>query len=111
MIHCKGGQGFRLATYLHQLDATVTLPDGQVVLLDEYSFTDAPVFQMDHMIHEFWAMGTASLDSLQDGAARLQIEYRVFSFPGLGDPDRIDLIVPVLARGLRAERWARKRAT
>jgi hypothetical protein len=110
MIHCKGKRGFRLATYLNQLDATVTLQDGQIVPLDEYSFTDAPVFQMDHMIHQFWAVGTASLDSLQDGAARLQIEYRVFSFPGQGNPDRIDLIVPVLARGLRAERWARKSA-
>jgi hypothetical protein len=110
MIHCKGKRGFRLGSYLNQLDAKVTLQDGQTVLLDEYSFTDAPIFQMDHMIHEFWAVGSANLDSLQDGAARLQIEYRLFSFPGQGDPDCIDLIVPVLARGLRAHRWGRTSA-
>jgi hypothetical protein len=110
MIPCKGKQGFRLGAYLNQLDAKVTLQDGQIVQLDEYSFTDAPIFQMDHMIHEFWAVGTANLDSIQDGAARLQVEYRVFSFPGQGDPDRIDVVVPVLARGLRAERWARRKS-
>ena len=107
MIHCKGKHGFRLGAYLNQLDVSVTLQDGQVVLLDEYSFVEAPVFEMDHMIHEFRAVGTASLESIEDGAARLQVEYRLFSFPGQGDPSRIDMIVPVLARGLRGERWAR----
>ena len=82
----------------------------QVVLLDEYSFVDAPVFEMDYMIHEFSAAGSASLESIQDGAGRLQIEYRIFSFPGQGDPDRIDVVVPVLARGLKSERWARRPA-
>ena len=67
-----------------------------------------PVFQMEYMIHDFNAVGTAELDSVQDGAARLQIEYRLFSFPGQGDPERIDLIAPVLARGVRSERWARR---
>jgi hypothetical protein len=108
MIHCKGKRGFRLGAYLNQLDARVTLQDGQVVLLDEYSFVDAPVFEMDYMIHEFSAAGSASLESIQDGAGRLQIEYRIFSFPGQGDPDRIDVVVPLLARGLKSERWARR---
>ena len=110
MIHCKGKQGFRLAAYLNQLDLWVTLQDGQVVLLDEYSFVDAPVFEMDHMIHEFSAVGTANLESIEDGAARLQVEYRLFSFPGQDEPSQIDVVVPILARGLRAERWARRRS-
>ncbi len=107
MIRCKGKMGFHLGTYLNQLDATVTLQDGQIVPLDEYGLTDVPIVQMDYMIHEFWAVGTAHLETIEDGAARLQITYRVFSFPGQGAPDRIDTIAPVLARGLRAERWAR----
>lgn len=108
MIYCKDKRGFRLSAYLNQFDAKVTLPDGQVVALDEYGYTDQCIYQMEHMIHEFWATGTAHLDSIQDGAARLQIEYRVFSFPGQGSPDRIDVVVPVLARGQRSERWARR---
>lgn len=71
MIHCKGKHGFRLAAYLNQLDITVTLQDGQVVPLEEYSFVDTPVFQLEHMIHDFNAVGTAELESIQDGAARL----------------------------------------
>ena len=110
MVHCKAKRGFRLGAYLNQLDLKVTLQDGQVVLLDEYSFVDAPVVEMDHMIHEFSAVGTASLESIEDGAARLQVEYRLFSFPGQGDASHIDVVVPVLARGLRGERWARKRS-
>lgn len=39
MIHCKGGTGFRLSTYLNKLDFTATLEDGQRVPLEEYSFT------------------------------------------------------------------------
>ncbi|MBQ0946607.1 hypothetical protein KAK07_24995 [Ideonella sp. 4Y16] len=109
MIHCKGGQGFRLGAYLNQLEATLTLSDGQIIKLEEYGFTDECVFEMDHMIHEFWASGTASLESIQDGAARLQVEYRLFSSPGQGDPDRIDLVVPILARGVYAQRWARRK--
>lgn len=105
MIHCKGGYGFRLASQLNQLDLKLTLGDGQIVSLDEYSYSDAPLFEMEHMIHDFNAAGTANLKTIKDGAARLLVEYRLFSFPGQGDPDRIDLIVPILARGLTAGRW------
>jgi hypothetical protein len=108
MIYCKGDTGFRLGAYLNQLDAKVTFQDGQTVALNEYGFNDQCIFQMEHMIHEFWAVGTAEIDSLEDGAARLEVEYRVFSYPGQGDPDRISRVVPVLARGLHSERWARR---
>lgn len=108
MIHSKGGTGYRLSAYLHQFDCAVTLDDGQRVQLDTYSFTYDCLYRMEHMIHEFWASGAAEMGSIEDGAARLQIEYRLFSFPGQGDPERIDLVVPVLARGVRAKRWAPK---
>lgn len=108
MIHSKGGTGYRLSAYLNQFDCSVTLDDGQRVQLDTYSFTYDCLYRMEHMIHGFWASGAAEMESIQDGAARLQIEYRLFSFPGQGDPERIDLVVPILARGVRAQRWARK---
>ena len=108
MIHCKGPHGFRLSAYLNQFDCRVTLEDGQIVVLDDYSYTDDCLYRMDHMIHEFWATGRAELESIRDGAALLQIEYRLFSFPGQGNPDRMEMVVPVLARGVRAQRWAKR---
>lgn len=107
MIHCKG-QGFHLTTYLNRLDLSLTLASGDVVQLDEYSFTDNCIFEMNHMIHEFWASGVCQQKSLQDGAARLRVVYRLFSYDGQGNPDEIDLVVPVLARGIRVQRWARE---
>ena len=105
MVHCKGGKGFRLAAYLNQLDLKLTLADGQIVSLDEYSYNDSPLFEMDPMIHDFNAAGTTNLKTIKNGAAHLEVEYRLFSCPGQGEPERIDLIVPILARGLTASRW------
>ena len=108
MIHCKGPHGFRLSAHLNQFDCSVTLEDGQCVLLDDYSYTYDCLYRMDHMIHEFWATGGAELESIRDGAALLQIEYRLFSSPGQGNPDRIEMVVPVLARGVHEQRWAKR---
>ena len=107
MIHSKGG-GFRLSTYLNQFDCRVTLEDGQRVHLADYQYDYDCLYRMDHMIHELRAWGTAQMDSIKDGAALLQLEYRLFSYEGQGDPDRIELVVPVLAQGRRTDRWERK---
>jgi hypothetical protein len=107
MIHCKG-HGFRLSAYLNKFDCTLTLASGEVVLLDEYSYTDDCLYRMDHMIHEFWASGVVSLETIKDTAGLLHIEYRLFSFEGHGAPSIIEQVVPVLARGVHAKRWAWK---
>jgi hypothetical protein len=108
MIHCKGGHGFRLHAYLNQFDCWITFEDGRRIVLEDYSYTNDCLYRLDHMIHELWASGRAEMESICDGAALLQIEYRLFSFPGQGDPERIELVVPVLARGVHAHRYARK---
>jgi len=105
MIHCRGGKGFRLSAYLNQFDCSVTFEDGRKVRLDEYMYTDDCLFRMDHMIHELWASGKTEMESLNDGAALLEIEYRLFSVAGQGDPERIEVVVPILARGVRSQRW------
>ena len=107
MLHSKG-TGFRLSAYLNRFDCSLTLESGEVVELDNYSYTDACLHRMDHMIHEFWASGRTEMESIQNGAARLQIIYRLFSFDGQGDPDVLEMVVPVLARGSYKDRWARK---
>jgi hypothetical protein len=110
MVHCKGGAGFRLSARLNQFDCAVIFEDGQKVLLDDYSYTYDCLYRMEHMIHGFWASGMAQMESLCDGAALLQINYRLLSYSGQGYPDRIELVVPVLARGASAQRWGRDTA-
>ena len=82
MVHVKGRAGFRLSTYLKQFDCHLTFEGGQHVLLDEYSFTNDCLYRMEHMIHEFWVSGIVRLETVEDGAARLEIDYRLFSCPG-----------------------------
>lgn len=106
MIHCKG-TGFRLSAYLNRFDCSLTLESGETVEMNDHSYTDSCLHKMDHMIHEFWASGRTTMESIQDGAARLRIVYRLFSFEGQGDPVVIDMVVPVLARGICRERWVR----
>lgn len=107
MIHCKGN-GFRLSAYLNKFDCSLTLASGEVVPLAEYSYTDDCLYRMDHMIHEFWASGAVSIETIKDTAGILRIEYRLFSYEGQGAPSIIEQVVPVLARGIRAQRWARE---
>lgn len=105
MIECKNGTGFRLASYLNQFDCSVTFENGTKVALDQYSYDFDCVFGMNHMVYELSAHGTTHLESHNNGVGLLQIEYRVFSYPGQGDPSRISLVVPVLARGAFSQRW------
>jgi hypothetical protein len=104
MIRCNGGKGFRLAAYLNQLNCFLTLEGGERVHLHDWAHTDDCMLRMDHMIYDFRASGSVPLDKIRDGVGLLEIEYRLFSHPGQGNADRIELIVPVLARGVSSQR-------
>jgi len=106
MVHAKG-RGFRLSAYLNRFDCSVKLATGQSVNLDDVMYTDDCWSAMDHMVHELWASGSTSMDVIKDSAALLRVEYRLFSFDGQGSPSVIETVVPVLARGRRALRYAR----
>ena len=81
MINCKGSQGFKLSSYLNTIDGVVTLDNGQIVRFDQISYADTCLFRLDHMIHEFWASGSTTMDSISNSAGLLRIEYRLFSSP------------------------------
>ena len=108
MVYCKDSRGFRLSAYLNQFDCSTTFEDGRTVVLDDYSYTYDCLYRMNHMIHEFWASGRIAMDTIKDGAALLRIEYRLFSYKGQGNSSLIEVVVPVLARGIRAHRWSRE---
>lgn len=103
MVKSKNDGGFRLSAYLNQFDCSVTLEDGQRIALDS-SYSYDCMHRMNYMIYDFWASGIAKINTIRNGAGLLEIEYRLFSFPGQGEPECIQLVVPVLVRGPSANR-------
>lgn len=103
IVHAKDG-GFSLSAYLNQFDCSVTLDSGELIPLSDYRYTYHCIYKMDHMIYELWAAGITELESMSETAGLLRIEYRLFSFPGQGDPDIYERVVPVLPRGPYGER-------
>ena len=65
MIHDKG-VGFRLSSYLNQFECKLTLSSGQEIRMDEYSYTEACRYEMDHMVYELWTSGTIELEKIED---------------------------------------------
>lgn len=105
MIHAKG-LGFRLSAYLNKFDCMLTLASGHEIRMDEYSYTEACLYEMDHMVYELWMSGITELEKIVDTVDRLYIEYRLFSYEGQGSPYVIDCFVPVLARGVYSQRYS-----
>ena len=105
MFHAKNG-GFSLSAYLNQFDCSLTLDTGEVVKLNEYGYTVNCIYKLDYMIHELWVSGVTNLEVIRDTAGILRIEYRLFSHPGQGEPSVIERVVPVLARGIYAQRYS-----
>ncbi len=100
------GKGFSLSAYLNQFDCTLTLASGEHVKLNNYKYTENCLYSMDHMIYELWASGLTEMEVIKNMAGFLRIEYRIFSFPGQGNPDLIEQFVPVLARGNVSQRYS-----
>ena len=98
MIHSVGG-GFRLSAYLNQFDCSLSLESGEVVVLDNYSYSYDCLYKMDYMVHSMRAWGFMNKERLSDTVGVLRIAYRLFSHPGQGRPGVLERIVPVLARG------------
>lgn len=107
MIHCKG-RGFSLSAYLNKFQVSLKFEDGQTVGLEDFSHTYDCLYKMDHMVYEMWAAGTMAMDPISDTVALLRVEYRLFSHEGQGDPNIIEMAVPVLARGPYSQRYQRQ---
>jgi len=103
MIYAKS-RGFRLSAYLNRFDTSATFPDGQTTRLDDFGYSDSCAYELDHMIHDAWASGVVEMPVIQGTAATLRVEYRLFSHDGQGDPSVLELVAPVLAYGVRAQR-------
>ena len=106
MILAKGGMGFRLSAYLSHLEGKLTLESGTVVPIDYIAYTDNCLCRMDTMVHEFWAAGEAELDEMKETVGLFRLQYALFQHPSMGQPDALELVVPVVPRG-RHSSWRR----
>lgn len=109
MLHAKGS-GYRLSAYLNKFEMSVTFPDGEIIQLDNFGYADCCDYEMDYMIHEAWAAGIVDMPTMQDSAALLRVEYRLFSHEGQGEPSVIEIVAPVVACGIRSQRYLRGRS-
>lgn len=101
---------FSLSAYLREISGNIALSGGEVVPLDEISFSHDSVYDLGVMVHDLWASGVVPLELLKDGVARLRLDYRI-SFTGHDEvePNYIDVLVPLVARDTPEDRlWRRQ---
>ena len=101
MVAAKG-QGFRLSTYLSNLNCTVTLATGEIVEFTDISYTEDCWHELDTMVHEFWAAASTRMESIRNTVGNMRLSYTLHS-----QPNAIELIVPVLARGTTLSRLSK----
>ena len=56
MVHTN--TGFRLSAYLNKIECSVAIADGPTVHFDEITYSEHCTFKMEHMVHDFWAVGS-----------------------------------------------------
>ena len=95
------GSGFRLSTYIRNLNCQVTFPDGRIVELDDvgWGYDMECEIEMDTMVHKFSAAGITDMDMISDGVALLRMDYTI-SFTGHPSekPGFFEAVVPMIAR-------------
>jgi len=93
--------GFRLSAYLRDISCKLTLPSKQVIIFDEIAFTEDPIckFDMETMVHDFWAAGIADLKVIRNGLGTLRLDYRI-SFTGHTSEkaQSLEVVVPLIKR-------------
>lgn len=99
MVLAKSGVGFRLSAYMSHFEGKLTLASGLVVPLEYLAYTDDCLYQMDTMVHEFWASGEADLDEMRNTVGLLRLQYVLFGHSANGPTDAFEAVVPVVPRG------------
>ncbi len=93
--------GFRLGAYLKDISCTLTLPSGKRIEFSEVSFTEEPEckFQMNTMVHGFWASGITEMMKMENGVGVLRLNYWL-SFTGHSSekPKSVEYVVPIVRR-------------
>lgn len=93
--------GFRLSAYLKEISCRLTLPSGEVIVFDKisHSYDLTCKYELDTMVHDFWASATTDMHTIEDSVATFHMDYRI-SFTGhpSEEPRCFETIVPLIRR-------------
>lgn len=96
--------GFRLGAYLRDISCELTLSSGVVIPFDEIGYSHAVncKYEMETMVHDFWASAVADMPIIKDGVGILRVDYHL-SFTGHPSetPKFFEIVVPLLKRTSR----------
>lgn len=76
LIHTNAS--FRLSAYLKNISCKLTLPSGLDVPMNvEYSIDPEMKYELDTMVHLFWASGELKIDKMRNSVGMLRIDYQI----------------------------------
>ncbi len=97
----KTNVSFRLDAYLRDISCTLTFQTGKTMEFEEVSYTEALEckYQLNTMVHGFWASGTTEMKEMENGVGRLRLSY-LLSFTGhpSEEPSFVEYVVPIIRR-------------
>jgi hypothetical protein len=95
----KTNLGFRLGAYLKSISLELSLPNGESLKFDSISWTSDCDYEMETMVHEFWASGATPMDITRFFVAKLNVHYHL-SFTGhpTERPTSFEVMVPLVDR-------------
>jgi len=91
--------GFRLSAYLRNIQCKVTLPSGEIIEMNDISYSDTCDYALETMVHQFRASGETDMDVIEDCIGKLRLDYHI-SFTGhpSEEPDFIEIVVPLIKK-------------
>jgi len=95
----KTNLGFRLGAYLKDISCELTLPSGEQIEFDEISYSDGCSYEMETMVHDFWASAIADAKTVNHSVGILRVNYHL-SFTGhpYEEPSYFETVVPLVDR-------------
>ncbi len=95
----KSNIGFRLSAYLKDISCAITLPTGEKIEFYDVSYSDKCDYEMETMVHGFWAYAISKLYIAKHSVCLLRMDYHI-SFTGhpSEEPKFIEILVPLINR-------------
>lgn len=97
----KTNTTFRLSAYLKAISCQLTLPSGESFLFDKVGYSDPTwcKYEIETMVHEFWASAVVDMPRLEDRVGVLRLDYHL-SFTGhpYEKPSYFETVVPLVER-------------
>lgn len=95
----KSNTRFRLRAYLKNISCRLTLPSGKVIEFDHIRYSDSCKYEMETMVHDFWASAVTDVKTIKHVVGILRLDYHI-SFTGhpYEKPNFLETVVPLVDR-------------